>query len=333
MRFCVADVMTQLPLETTTMRINVCRVLMCTGLSIVFCGACIAQEDKQAPADQPSEPAANRDEELAAIRAEAQAFVDAFNQGDAQAVAALWTTDGEYVDEAGQRFAGRDAIEKCYAEFFSNNAGSKIRIMIDSLRLLGDGAAIEDGRAALEPAPPGAPGITKYTVVHVKADGKWRMASVRDTWVETPSTHRNIADLEWLIGTWIAEEHGVKTESVCRWIANKSFVERTYTVTQVDGSQTSGLQLIGWNAQDGHVQSWSFSPDGGHAVGVWTPHQGGWTAEMTGVTGDGMPTTSVNLLTRLDDNACVWQSVQRTAGGVALSDTDEVIQKRQATTR
>ena len=138
------------------------------------------------------------------------------------------------------------------------------------------------------------------------------MSTVRDTRVETPSTYRNVADLEWLIGTWTAEEHGAKTESVCRWVANKSFVERSYTVTHADGTTTSGVQLIGWNPPAGHVQSWNFSSDGGHAVGVWSPREGGWSAEIRGVTGDGAPTTAVNLLTRLDDNAYAWQSVQRT---------------------
>ena len=155
------------------------------------------------------------------------------------------------------------------------------------------------------------------------------MASVRDSHIETPSAYRNVADLEWLIGTWIAEDHGVTTESVCTWLANKSFMQRKYTITDVDGTKTEGVQLVGWNPIDGHVQSWNFSPDGGHAIGVWSPKEGGWTAEIHGVTGDGTLTASVNTLTRLDDDAYVWQSVQRTAGDVELPDTDEVVLKRQ----
>ena len=77
------------------------------------------------------------------------------------------------------------------------------------------------------------------------------------------------------------------------------------------------------------MQSWNFSSDGGHAVGVWSPRAGGWSAEVRGVTGDGMPTVAVNLLTRLDDNAYVWQSIRRTLGGTALPDTDEVVLKRR----
>jgi uncharacterized protein (TIGR02246 family) len=306
------------------------------ALLMVALGACaaIAQEADSKPCDdkEPTE-LSNPAQDLAMIRVGAQAFVVAFNKRDAKAIAALWTNGGEYIDDAGRHFLGRDAIEKGYTRFFADTPKATLRIMIDAIRLLSDNAAIEDGRAVVEPPPAGTPGFSKYTVVHVKVDGKWLMASVRDAHVETPSAFNHVADLEFLIGAWIAEEYGNKTESVCRWVANKSFVERKYTSTAVDGTKTSGVQLIGWNPDNGHVQSWNFSPDGGHAVGVWAPREGGWTAEMRGVTGDGMPTTSVNLLTRLDDNAYVWQSVQRTVGGISLPDTDEVVLKRQSAGR
>ncbi|HEX5105750.1 MAG TPA: SgcJ/EcaC family oxidoreductase [Pirellulaceae bacterium] len=263
----------------------------------------------------------------AALRQSSQAFAEAFNQGDANAVAALWTEDGDYIDEAGRTFAGRKAIEKSYAAFFAAHPGVKIKVVVDSIKLLGDSAAIEDGRAFLEPAP-GAPAISKYTAAHVKIGSQWLMATVRDSRIELPSGYSKVADLEWLIGQWIAEEHGTKTESHCRWVANKSFVERKYTTTSHDGIASAGVQLIGWNAHGGHVQSWNFSPDGGHAIGIWTPREGGWEAEIRGATGDGVNTTATNILTKLDDNAYAWQSINRTAGGQPLPDSDEVIVKR-----
>ena len=265
---------------------------------------------------------------LAAIRAQSQAFVAAFNAADAKAVAVLWTEGGDYTDETGRTITGRDAIAREYAAFFKTNPGAKILVAIDSLKLLNGSTAIEDGRAVLDPAPAGSPATSKYTAIHVKVDGQWLMSTVRDSRIEQPSSYRNVADLEWLIGTWTAEEHGAKTESVCRWVAGKSFVERKYAMTHADGSTSSGVQLIGWNPQGGHVQSWNFSSDGGHAVGIWTPREGGWSAEMRGTTGDGTTTSAVNLLTKLDNNAYVWQSVNRTAGGQSLPDTDEVILRR-----
>lgn len=315
------------------------KVSLAVSLAMVLlASSVIAQEDgtrpglpaasdakQQATAVAPPESPAD----LAAIRATSEAFVEAFNKGDAKAAASLWTEDGDYIDDSGRAFAGRETIEKAYAEYFAANPGARIRIAIDSLRLLSGSKAIEDGRTMVDPPPAGSPAIGKYTVIHVKVDGRWLMSTVRDSRVETPSTYAKVADLEFLIGVWTAEENGVKSESVCRWVSNKSFVQRTYTVTHVDGTTVSGVQMIGWNAGEGHVQSWDFSPDGGHAVGIWSPRDGGWMAEVRGVTGDGVSTAAINLLTRLDDSAYVWQSIDRTLGGKALPDTDEVVLKRR----
>jgi len=282
-----------------------------------------------AAATSPSDKAKDNSD-LAAIRQASQDFATAFNKADAVAVASCWKDDGDYTSDTGEVFAGRAAIEKLYQGFFAEHKGVHLRVIVDSVRLLSDSAAIEDGRAYLEPAPVGSPAISKYTAVHVKVGGKWLMSDVRESRVETPSGYRHVEDLEFLIGTWLAEEHGAKTESVCRWIANKSFVERSYTVTQPDGTSTSGLQIIGFDPQGDHIQSWNFSSDGGHAIGMWTPHEGGWLAEVRGTTGDGVLTTAVNRLKKLDDNAYIWQSVDRTAGGKPIADTDEIVMKRQA---
>lgn len=269
--------------------------------------------------------------DLAAIRQTSQEFVAAFDKADAAAVAALWTEDGDYIDEAGQTYVGREAIQKGYEVFFAEHPGTKIQLVIDSLRLLSPTAAVEDGRAILNPAPSGAPGTSKYTAIHVKIDGKWLVSTIRDYRVESASGYRNIADLEWLIGTWTAESPGSKLESVCTWVANKSFVQRTYTTKHTDGTSSSGVQLIGFNPMSGQIQSWNFSSDGGLAVGVWKPIENGWSAELTGALGDGTPTHAINLLMRLDDKAYAWQSVQRTAGDVALPNTEEVILRRSET--
>ena len=313
------------------MRRLICSLLlMSTGL---FVGPTLASgEDAKpaSPSDKRSASAKDSASDLAAIRAASQAFVMAFNKGDAQAVAALWTENGDYVDESGNAYVGRKAIADAYAAHFAAHPNAKIKVVIDGLRLLSDGAALEDGRTMIDPAPEGAPAIGKYTAVHVKVDGKWLVSTVRDTATPTPSNYENHADLEWLIGTWTAEEHGATLESVCKWIANKNFVERKYKLTAHDGTETTGVQIIGWNPAAGHVQSWNFSSDGGHAVGVWQPSAGGWVAQLRGTTGAGAPTTSTNTLTRLDDDAYAWQSVERTVAGQLLPDTEEVVIKRQS---
>lgn len=283
----------------------------------------------QPPASGAAAPAGKAvDENTAAIQKTATAFAEAFNRADAKAVAALWTPSGEYIDELGNEYAGQAAIAGCYADFFKANPGAKLALEIDSVRFVSPTVAIEDGHAILTQPTSGASTSSAYSVVHSKVDGHWLMASVRETPTDGGTAHEHIADLEWLIGTWTAEEQGVTTKSVCKWIGDKSFVERRYTTKAADGAETSGVQIIGWNAQAGHVQSWNFSSDGSFAVGVWTPTEGGWQASVSGVTVGGATTSAINRLQRLDDNAYVWQSVDRSLDATSLPDSDEVIVRR-----
>lgn len=285
-----------------------------------------ASEPVKEPPQLKPQPAAEQ-----AVRKAAQEFDAAFNSGSADKVAALWTADAEYVDEDGRRYVGRDTIKKEYAGFFAANPHTKIQSATDSVRLVNGTIAIEDGRAMLDPPPAGAPGTSRYTAVYVQeggVDGKWLLSSVHDMRVERPSNYHQMDDFEWLIGTWHTTNGKMQLETKCRWLANKSFIERTYVVSDGGLPTSSGLQIIGWDPDLQQLCSWTFSSDAGHAKNVWTPQGGGWTSQSSGVQGDGTKTTGVTSLRRIDDNTLGWKSTDRTAGGVRLPDLKEVILKR-----
>ena len=284
-----------------------------------------AAEAKPAATADKGDPEA-RDHDL--LQQSAVAFCEAFNRGDAKAVAALWTEDGDYVDEAGQRFAGRQAIAKEYARFFASHPGTKIQTFVDSIRIPSQDMAIEDGRAILDPAPEGPPAMSRYMAVHVKVDGKWKLSTVRDTRVETPSTYSHLEHLAWLIGSWRAEQLGATMNMNCRWVANKSFIERSYSVTKAGEVLSSGVQVIGWDPSARTVRSWTFAAGCGYASGAWTPKDNGWAISTSGTAADGTPTRAVNLLTIVDADAVTWRSVDRVSGDVRLADEDEVLLRR-----
>src|SRR5262245_6392826 len=83
-------------------------------------------------AQQP--PGGSSDADREAIQKSARDFAEAFNKGDAKAVAALWTENGECREANGPTFVGRAAIEKSYAEFFKANPGAKIEVLVKSIR-------------------------------------------------------------------------------------------------------------------------------------------------------------------------------------------------------
>jgi ketosteroid isomerase-like protein len=73
-------------------------------------------------------PASAADQEAGdkeALFNNAKAFVDAFEKGDAKAVAAFWDEDGDYVDLNSRRLQGRPAIENAFEDFFAENKGLK----------------------------------------------------------------------------------------------------------------------------------------------------------------------------------------------------------------
>jgi uncharacterized protein (TIGR02246 family) len=282
-----------------------------------------AAESVKEPAPAKAQSPAER-----AVRKAAMDFDQAFNSGEAEKVAGLWTADAEYIDEDGQRYAGRDQIKKEYAEFFAANPQAKINSVTDAVRVINDTTAIEDGRAMIEPPPAGAPGSSRYTAVYVLHDGKWLLASFHDMRVANPSNYHRLDDFEWLIGTWQSGEGDNRIETTCRWLKNKSFVERTYQVITSGLPATSGTQIIGWDPEVQQMSSWNFSSDSGYAKETWKPLANGWVSQSSGVLGDGTKTTAVKVFQKLDDDTLMLKSTDRTLGGVRLPDLKEVIFKR-----
>jgi len=279
-----------------------------------------AKEEKSKDAKSPE----------AEIRATADAFVKAFNAGDAKAVAALWTANGTMADDQGEIFKGRKAIEDQYAAFFKAHPGAKMKVAVKSIEFPTPSMAVEDGTAQVVAQHGGPPVASRYTAVHVREDGKWLMASVRETAIPLSSNFSRLEDLGWLIGTWEAKRDGTAVRATFRWFANKSFIEREYTVRE-DGVQTaSGIQIIGWDPQAGQVRSWSFDASGGYGSSLWTATPEGWHAESSGVLPDGTPTSSQEMLIRVpgEDNVLGWRSFDRSAGDAALADTPEVVLDR-----
>jgi uncharacterized protein (TIGR02246 family) len=263
-----------------------------------------------------------------AVRKAASDFDQAFNSGNADKIADLWTADAEYIDEDGKRFVGRELIKKEYADFFAANPQAKISSATDSVRVIDDTTAVEDGRAMIQPPPAGAPGSSRYTAIYVLHEGKWLLSSVHDMRVATPSNYHRLDDFEWLIGTWRGGEGDVRVETTCRWLKNKSFFERTYQVIKAGLPAASGLQIIGWDPEQQQLCSWNFSSDSGYAKEVWKPLANGWLSQSSGVLGDGTRTTAVKVFQKLDDDTLSLKSTDRKAGGVRLPDLKEVILRR-----
>lgn len=274
-------------------------------------------------ADEPKTPAADD-----TLRLSCEAFVKVFNAGDAKAVAAFWTADGEYINHFGQATRGREAIEKEYTALFAAHPGVQIALNVTSSRRLTADTAMESGTAMVRFPDRQEVSASQYITVMVRQEGKWLSASVRDLPLPPPSADAHRKDLDWLVGTWTARGESRTMEVRCQWIAGKRFIERTCTARDKEQELASGVQIIGVDPLSGQVVSWSFDSRGGHGTSQWTPRDRGWRVQSTGILPDGARSSSVEYLLRIDDNTMSWQSVQRVMHDQRLPDTGEVLLKR-----
>ena len=102
-----------------------------------------------------------------AIKQNAEAFVAAFEKGDAKAVAALWAKNGEMSLDGETIAEGRDEVEARYAEYFEGNPGAKIDVHINTIRVLGPSLAIERRRISAATASPSRTFSTQLTTAWV----------------------------------------------------------------------------------------------------------------------------------------------------------------------
>jgi uncharacterized protein (TIGR02246 family) len=239
-------------------------------------------------------------------------------------VAALWTPDGEYVDEDGTTLTGRAAIQQEYTDFFKQHPKAHIQVDIESIRVLGPEVAVEDGTTRLSEPPVGAVSTALYSVVHVKRDGKWQMARVRDVDSAPLSNYAVLRNLEPMIGRWALQNGDTRTDSECDWIENRNWMRRTFETRRGKDLLASGVQMIGVDPTTGELASWEFDGDGGASRTAW--HQDGdkWIGESEGVMRDGRPTTATNIIKFQGKNGISWQSVNRTLDGAPIADVPEM---------
>lgn len=122
----------------------------------------------------------------AQIRAQIQGYVDAFNRGDADALASYVDVNGTRINASGRILDGKSAIQSHYLEVFSNPPPRGVRRHLSyddvTVRFITNDVAVVDARyeASGVGPDPTLVGRGRNTVVMVKRDGKWLRAAHRN---------------------------------------------------------------------------------------------------------------------------------------------------------
>ncbi len=117
--------------------------------------------------------------------------------------------------------------------------------------------------------------------------------------------------------------------SQLEWDEGRAFIRGRYTVRRGDTAEAGGTETIARNPAGG-LKSWRFEGSGAFEESLWTREGKAWLLESAGTLPDGSEVSAVVLLTPLDDDSFLWQSTERTVGGVTLPGTRPLKVKRVA---
>jgi uncharacterized protein (TIGR02246 family) len=288
--------------------------LMAGGVLIALAATYLAaQQTSRKGADETATKQNAADTE--ALKKAGLSFIKAYMAGDAKAMAAHWTENGEYFADDGETIRGRANIEKAYVDIFSKKKGqTKAEIEVTSIRFPSKDTAIEEGYFKVR-TDKEAPTSSKYTVLHVREGDKWLMAVVR----EWPGEGTSLRDLEWLIGTWQAKRDDTEVNTTYEWWGEKSFIRVNITITTRERT-IKGFQMIGKDAATGQIRSWTFDAGGSFGEATWSRDGKKWVQDSAGVLDNGSTIAATNILTRIDNDSFTFQSVDRTVDGEDVSE-------------
>jgi uncharacterized protein (TIGR02246 family) len=295
------------------------RTTLLTLCAIVFGTAVgfVAARREAVSLAQSQRPSDSEEADRAAILKSARGFADAFNKGDAKAIAAMWTPNGESREAGGQTFVGRAAIEKAYGEFFKANAGAKIEVLVKTVRFPAKDLAVEEGLLRYARSAKDLPATTSYVAVHLREKGDWKVALSSEAGVGQD----RLEDLDWLLGEWTTKVKGDAVKMSFTRDPRKPVITGSFTRTPTGKEPLSGTIRIALDPETGQIRSWGFEDDGAHSQSLWACDGKSWLLDSRGVLADGSPTAERVVLQRVSADVITWRAIDRVIADTPLPDT------------
>ncbi|MDX2081117.1 MAG: SgcJ/EcaC family oxidoreductase [Terrimicrobiaceae bacterium] len=261
-----------------------------------------------------------------AIAQRGEAYVAAFNKGDAAAVAGFWAEDGEYVSPDGKVVRGRAAIRSLFDDFFSENKGLSLTIESESLRVLGDDVALESGTTTVLPKAGGAPSSSRFANTWVRKGDQWLLAGVTESALAPVDRSSELAGLAWALGRWQATTpSGERILLSIEPGPQGNFLILRRTVLAKEIPVSGGTEWIGWDPANQIIRSWSFDDDGGFSETRWKPSDGGWALESQHTLRNGAVLEEMQSITPNKDGSISVKSLKMTSGGTVIEPVDAVV--------
>jgi len=279
-----------------------------------------------------AQPAKSNGED-AAIKKTLADYGAALASGELDQVMAFWTTDSDYVDEAGKMTKGKDQIAALFKKALPDLKGAKVTTNVHSIKLLRPEVALVDGNIDTT-STTGVKDISRYAIVMNKTGDKWLIDSARDLpsqVTDLPSlASARLKDLEWLVGEWVDQSPNVDVTIKAYWATNKAFLLMDYIVKREGMDPLEVTLRVGWDGASNRIRSWTFDSQGGFGEGFWHKDGKKWVVGTSGVLPDGGTGGATNSYEFVDANNFVWRSTDRDVDGQPLADAEVKFARKTA---
>ena len=257
------------------------------------------------------------------------ATIEAFNKGDADALAKLFAEKGELVDENGNVFAGREQITGLFKAFFERFPKAELQMEVTGVRTVGDSLAIEEGVRLITVPDSDVAAQVRYAAVRDKVGDSWPIASYSEFADDPqPTPAEMLSAVSFLVGDWIDESPEGKTTINYRWEDDGNFLLGDYTLAVAGMPESRSHQRIGWDPLEGVIRSWTFDSDGGYSSGEWVATEAGWVIKSDATMPDGTTGSATVTVTPTDADHFIVRSSDRIIGGVDEPEFELTVARR-----
>lgn len=275
--------------------------------------------------DRPPIPAGTVKGDTASVEKFLQAYIDAFNKNQAEAVAGFWTPHCVYVDrETGERTEGQAAIRADMEKLFKENPGARIVVDLASVHFVRPDVSVIEGKSTAF-FPKSDPNTTAFSAILVREGDRWLIDNVQETSLPTPPTSASaLQELAWLVGDWKDDSPGITVECSAHWAANHSFLVRSYRVEKENQEPWEGTQIIGWDSRNKQIRSWTFDSDGSFDEGTWSKQGDSWYVTLTRTLENGGVASGTQVIKKLSPDAYNVQMIAREVNGEPVPSSDPI---------
>ena len=307
------------------------------SLTLALCfapGACVLAQDtaaRVAPAETTVAAKPVSPEQLAleaeVVKASKQ-LMEAFNAGNADAVAQLFLPDGELIDDSGTVHLGHEEIKALTKAFHTAYPGSKTEAQIESIRVVA-GLVLVDGSRAIVDKEGKSGSVLRFATIWKKTDGGLKLASMRDVSEPLPPTpHEALEAIAWIVGEWINESGDTKVSLNYRWDDNGNFIVGDINITNGNQVIMKSFQRIAWDANQSKYRSWTFDSDGGFGEGTWNATTSGMVLQSSAVGPDGARGTATVKLEPASKDRFTVRGIHRMSEGVEEPDYEYTVVRK-----